>query len=93
MDGAAVERSLKLSMGKSLASVLPWTLPRGLIQRPGERDPSVVQHGIASSVAATRTLDTMPFDLPVTGHLKFEHLAGLFASPSLDHGVLERRRP
>ncbi|MBI3457053.1 MAG: class I SAM-dependent methyltransferase [Candidatus Rokubacteria bacterium] len=34
------------------------------------------------------TVDTMPFDLPVGDRLEFEHLAGVFASTSLDHGVI-----
>ena len=33
-------------------------------------------------------LDRMPFDLPANGRLSFEHLAGLFASTSLDHAVI-----
>jgi len=33
-------------------------------------------------------LDNMPLDLPVTEHWQFEHLAGLFASTSLDHAVI-----
>jgi predicted O-methyltransferase YrrM len=30
----------------------------------------------------------MPFDLPIKGQLEFQHLAGLFASTSLDHAVI-----
>lgn len=33
-------------------------------------------------------LDNMPFDLPLEGIPRFEHLAGLFSSTQFDHGVI-----
>src|SRR5262245_17567220 len=87
MDGG-MARAVKTSVGRALASALPRTVLCGLVERLCERDPSVVRHGIATSLAAARTLDTMPFDLPVARSLEFDNLAGLFASSSLDHGVI-----
>src|SRR5437870_2938616 len=84
----SVSRTIKLGIGKALASTLPRTVLRGLIERLCERDPKILLHGIASVLTHQRNLDTMPRDLPTDGPLGFEHLAGLFASTSLDHGVI-----
>src|SRR3989442_2545750 len=84
----SLRRTIKLAIGKALASTLPRTVLRGLVARLCERDPKILLHGIASVLTRERSLDTMPVDLPTDGPLSFEHLAGLFASTSLDHGVI-----
>jgi predicted O-methyltransferase YrrM len=52
-------------------------------QRPLE-----ILESIGPHLSRGRDLDGMPFDLPVSGPVQFENLAGLFASTSFDHGAI-----
>src|SRR5207248_122814 len=77
------------AVGKRLARVLPASMARALIVAFAERDPQTVIGATARFVKARASdLDRMPFDLGTKGPLRFEHLAGLFASTTLDESVI-----
>lgn len=71
-----------------MALLLPQTMLRALASRLCERDPQALLEAFGPYVNRKPNLDNMPFDLPVEDKLQFEHLAGLFASTSLDHAVV-----
>ncbi len=75
-------------IGSGIISLLPESTLRTLAVHLCERDPEGLLEGLGPLLNRKPTLDNMPFDLPVKGPLQFEHLAGLFASTSLDHGVI-----
>jgi len=82
-----VERAQKW-LGAVLATALPQIAVRALVSRLAERDPHALLEAFGPHLNRRPNLDSMPFDLPVKGRLEFEHLAGLFASTSLDHAVI-----
>jgi predicted O-methyltransferase YrrM len=71
-----------------IAFLLPEPAVRALAIRLCERKPQTLLEGFGPLLNRKPNLDNMPFDLPVKDRLQFEHLAGLFASTSLDHGVI-----
>jgi predicted O-methyltransferase YrrM len=75
-------------IGSGIASLLPEPAVRALAIRLCERKPQTLLEGFGPLLNRKPNLDNMPFDLPVKDRLQFEHLAGLFASTSLDHGVI-----
>jgi predicted O-methyltransferase YrrM len=75
-------------IGFGIASLLPEPAVRALAMRLCERKPEILLDGFGPLLNRKPNLDNMPFDLPVKDRLQFEHLAGLFASTSLDHGVI-----
>jgi len=79
---------LERSTGAALASALPQKTLRALVARLCERDPQALLEALGPRLNRKLNLENMPLDLPVEGTLRFEHLAGLFASSSLDHGVI-----
>ena len=81
-------QKIERRIGLVLASVLPQTALRALAVRLCERDPQALLEAFGPHLNRKPDLGNMPFDLPVEGHLQFEHLAGLFASTSLDHAVI-----
>ena len=72
----------------ALAAALPKPARRSLMQRLCDHNPQELIDAIGPRLNRAPDLDSMPIDLPVRGRLSFEHLAGLFASTSLDHGVI-----
>ena len=74
--------------GSVLAAALPKPVRRSLMQRLCDHNPQELMDAIGPRLNRAPDLDSMPVDLPVRGPLRFEHLAGLFASTSLDHGVI-----
>ena len=74
--------------GSALAAALPRPARRSLMQRLCDHNPQELMDAIGPRLNRAPDLDSMPIDLPVRGRLSFEHLAGLFASTSLDHGVI-----
>jgi len=74
--------------GATLARVLPAGVLHTLVARLAERAPQTLLEAFGPQLNRKPTLDTMPFDLPANRPLHFEHLAGLFASTSLDHAVI-----
>ncbi len=84
-----VVRKLERWIGKRLAALLPEPASKAFVVALGARDPEALIGGVARYIKAQATdLDRMPFDLSVDGELRFEHLAGLFASTTLDEAVI-----
>ena len=84
---AKIERWL----GKRLAATLPVPAARAMVVELMDRDPDPVLSGVGRYLKFKRgdvDLDHMPFDLPAEGALGFEHLAGLFASTTLDEAIV-----
>ena len=75
-------------LGWVLASVLPQTARHAFAVRLCERDPQALLEAFGPHLNREPNLDNMPFDLLIKGDMQFEHLAGLFASTSLDHAVI-----
>lgn len=75
-------------LGNVLASTLPPELTHAFVSRLAERDPHALLGAFGPHLNRKPNLDHMPFDLPIKGQLEFQHLAGLFASTSLDHAVI-----
>ena len=59
-----------------------------LVRRVMELDPNAVLQGVGPTLSRSPTLEAAPLDLEPEGSLEFEDLAGLFASTSLNHGVV-----
>jgi len=85
---ARVLKNVEQWIGSGIASLLPESAVRALAIRLCERKPQTLLEGFGPLLNRKPNLDNMPFDLPVKDRLQFEHLAGLFASTSLDHGVI-----
>lgn len=81
-------RTVARWMGAGIGSMLPEVVLRGCVSRAFDRVPVAVLEAVGSRLNREPDLDGMPFDLPIDGRLEFEHLAGLFASTSLDHAVI-----
>jgi len=81
-------RRFEWVIGEVLAAWLPKTVLHSLAVGLSEREPEVLLEAIGPRLSRQRTLEDMVFDLPAKGPLRFEHLAGLFASTSLDHAVI-----
>ncbi len=75
-------------LGWRLARVLPSTTLNVLAQQTVSRDLRPVLEALGKVINRQRFLDNMPFDLACHDEVRFEHLAGLFASTSMDHGVI-----
>ncbi|MGI8423835.1 MAG: class I SAM-dependent methyltransferase [Chloroflexota bacterium] len=75
-------------VGTLLGVELPMPALHALAVRLSSRDPNALLQALGPTLNRERSLETMPFDLPISGRLEFEHLSGLFASTSLDHGVI-----
>ncbi|MGK7873260.1 MAG: class I SAM-dependent methyltransferase [Xenococcaceae cyanobacterium] len=81
-------QEFKHRMSTGLVSLLPQRVLRDLVARLWETNPQEVLEVIGPYLNRKPNLDNMPFDLPVEDILQFEHLSGLFASNSLNHGVI-----
>ncbi len=81
-------RKVQWVLGRSLGSSLPENVAIPMVMQLAQRSPEWLVDGLGPRLNRKPNLDNMPFDLPVNGELGFEHLAGLFASTSLDHGVI-----
>lgn len=81
-------RKVERWLGEGLASWLPQVALRSSTSRLCERDPQALLEAFGPRLNRKPNIDNMPFDLPVEGTLQLEHLAGLFASTSLDHAVI-----
>ena len=75
-------------IGAGLATLLPNAVRKGFAERMSEENPQLLLEALGPRLNRSPSLDTMPFDLSPAGPLQFEDLAGLFASTSLDHGVI-----
>lgn len=81
---AALERFI----GRCLGTILPIRAATAAVAGFARRDPQIILEGFGPTLNRDPDLDHMPFDLPVKPPLRFEHLAGLFTSTSLDHAVI-----
>lgn len=81
-------RTMGQWVGTGIASVLPEIVLKSCVGRAFERAPLAVLEAVGPRLNREPDLDRMPFDFPIDGRLDFEHLAGLFASTSLDHAVI-----
>lgn len=81
--------NLQRSLGKRLAAVLPEAASRAFVVALCDRDRETVIGAVARYIKGKALdLDRMPFDLPLDGAPRFEHLAGLFASTTLDEAII-----
>ena len=80
-------------MGAGLATLLPDAVSMAFAKRLSEQNPQLLLEALGPRLNRTPSLDTMPFDLSPAGPPQFEDLAGLFASTSLDHGVIAMTIP
>jgi predicted O-methyltransferase YrrM len=76
---AGVSFAVRFLSGKSLQQI---------VRVAAARDPQVVLDAFGPMLNRKPNMDNMAFDLDVNRDLRFEHLAGLFASTSLDHAVV-----
>jgi hypothetical protein len=83
-----VKNAIASRIGEGLATLLPEFLCTAFAKRLADRNPQLLLEALGPRLNRTPSLDTMYFDLAPTGTLQFEDLAGLFASTSLDHGVI-----
>lgn len=81
-------RFLERWAGTGLASVLPTTTLQAIASQICERHVGILLEALGPRLNREPDLDKLPIDLPVDDRLQFEHLAGVFASTSLDHGVI-----
>jgi predicted O-methyltransferase YrrM len=75
-------------LGQTLAGALPQDAVRSFISTVGKQRPSEILESFGPLLNRSRYLDNAPFDLEPVNGFQFEHLAGLFASTSLDHAVI-----
>ena len=75
-------------LGQTLAGALPQGAVRSFISTVGKERPGEILESFGPLINRSRFLDNAAFDLEPVNGLQFEHLAGLFASTSLDHAVI-----
>ncbi len=83
-----VLKNVEQWIGSGIASLILEPTLRALAMHLCKRDPQAMLEGFGPLLNRKPNLDNMPFDLPGKDRIDFEHLAGLFASTSLDHGVI-----
>lgn len=83
-----MKNALASRIGEGLATLLPEFLCTAFAKQLAERNPQLLLEALGPKLNRTPSLDTMPFDLSPSAPLQFEDLSGLFASTSLDHGVI-----
>ncbi|KXK03029.1 MAG: hypothetical protein NBKEAIPA_02152 [Nitrospirae bacterium] len=83
-----MKNAIVARIGEGLATLLPDVVCTAFARQLAERNPQLLLEALGPKLNRTPSLDTMPFDLAPTAPLQFEDLAGLFASTSLDHGVI-----
>jgi len=81
-------RRVERWLGQLLATTIPQTTARTFVSHVVKRDPNALLDAFGPHLNRNPNIDNMPFDLPIDGEMRFEHLAGLFASTSLDHAVI-----
>jgi predicted O-methyltransferase YrrM len=84
----AAFRLLKMLPTEDAVVVMPvqhWTK---MVTWIGRTDPNMILHGFGPLLNRNPDMGTMPLDLSVVDEVRFDHLAGLFASTSLDHAVI-----
>jgi predicted O-methyltransferase YrrM len=84
----STRRRISKGIGGGLAHMLPKTARSELVRCLAERDLATVVEAVGPHLNRKPDIDSMCFDLPVDGEIQFDNLAGLFASTSLDHGVI-----
>lgn len=83
-----MKNAIASRIGEGLATLLPEFLCTAFAKQLAERNPQLLLEALGPKLNRTPSLDTMPFDLSPSAPLQFEDLSGLFASTSLDHGVI-----
>lgn len=83
-----LQRTIGNHIGAGLARVMPPSISFAFAKYLSDINPQLLFEVLGPRLNRGPALDTMPFDLPATKPLQFEDLAGLFASTSLDHGVI-----
>jgi predicted O-methyltransferase YrrM len=85
---SSTRRRISKGIGSGLAQVLPAAARTELVRRLAQRDLATVVEAVGPHLNRKPDIDSMSFDLPLDGEIRFDHLAGLFSSTSLDHGVI-----
>jgi predicted O-methyltransferase YrrM len=75
-------------LGRLLAKVPSRPFRLELVKSILDDDPNAIVEAVGPALNRSPTLTAMPLDLEPEGRLEFEDLAGLFASTSLNHGVV-----
>ena len=83
-----MKHAIARRIGRGLAAILPDFVCTAFAKQLAEQNPQLLLEALGPKLNRTPSLDTMPFDLTPSAPLQFEDLAGLFASTSLDHGVI-----
>lgn len=79
-----IERSLRV-MGGACGKILPTAMSHAMVKT---MPMDMMVEGFGSRLNRPLMLDDVPFDLALTQPVRFEQLAGLFASTPMDHGVI-----
>jgi predicted O-methyltransferase YrrM len=79
--------SISQFISKVLVAILPASVKQEFLSRVGDENMNLILQVFGPRINRKPNLDNMPFDLTADKGLQFEHLAGLFASTSLDHAV------
>jgi predicted O-methyltransferase YrrM len=87
-DEEVVKQAIACRIGEGLAALLPEGVCTAFAKQLALRKPQLLLEALGPRLNRSPSLDEMPFDLSPAGPLQFEDLAGLFASTSLDHGVI-----
>jgi predicted O-methyltransferase YrrM len=75
-------------LGRLLAKMPSRTFRLELVRGIVVDDPNAIVEAVGPILNRSPTLTAMPLDLEPDGRLEFEDLAGLFASTSLNHGLV-----
>lgn len=75
-------------LGRLFGKVPSRTFRLELVRSVLEDDPNAIVEAVGPAVNRSPTLTAMPLDLEPDDELEFEDLAGLFASTSLNHGLV-----
>lgn len=84
----SAQKKISRRIGRSLAYVLPPEARTAFMRRLAERDLASVVEAVGPELNRRPDIDSMAIDLPWDGNIQFDQLAGLFASTSLNHGVI-----
>lgn len=84
----AIKHSAALALARLAAKVPSQSFRQEVVRDIFADDPNVILQVVGTVLNRDRRLRTMPLDLAPETRLEFEDLAGLFASTSLNHGVV-----
>lgn len=81
-------KNIESVFAEILVRILPLKVRQEFVSRIGDSDMNLLLQVFGPRLNRKPNLDNMTFDLDASNSLGFEHLAGLFASNSLNHAVI-----